>query len=396
MVAIPFVSRPASSSLPLVFVLLGGGCLSTGSDRTSGQGTSGRGSGGQASTGGAETAGLCTNTLGLYISPNTIDFGSTLIGTTASRSLTLSNCSATPATGLTAIVDGPDQAFFAVENAPTTLEAGTSTTVTVSYSPLAVEPRSLGAVIFRASDQENATLDLFGEPIEATPEISCIPSSIGFGQVLTNDAGVVALLCINTGLSAPNPTKLVIDPTASPPVFFAQFDQKTNAYPPDGLAPGQVAQIDVTYSPVSERYDIGTLLIKSNATKSPALQIPLEGQGLFPPPCQFEIDPSQLNFGDQPIGASMSLSFDVTSQGGICLVESPKIIDDPAGVFHVTSTSLAPDPVTGKITIPASANLSVMVAFSPTSTGIFSAELQFLISDPADPDQILPLYGTSP
>ena len=146
--------------LLLAFALLGAGCCltigpeeiagSTGGQATAGQATSGQGSGGQASTGGSATTGECAGLAGvaLVVIPNVLDFGPTLINTTAERSVMLENCSTAPVTGITTSVIGSDTNLFVVDNAPATLGAGDSETVDISYSPLALETRSLASVEF--------------------------------------------------------------------------------------------------------------------------------------------------------------------------------------------------------------------------------------------------------
>ena len=79
------------------------------------------------------------------------------------------------------------------------------------------------------------------------PQISCPPTSVDFGQTLTHSTSTVPVLCTNTGTALPG-TALIIDPpTASPSVFYAQFDPSKDVYPLNGLAPGRTAQIDVSY-----------------------------------------------------------------------------------------------------------------------------------------------------
>ncbi len=158
-------------TLLLALALLSAGCcLSIGSEEiassTGGQTSAGQASGGQASTGGSATAGECAGLTGSFVVvPNVIDFGPTLIDTTAKRSVMLQNCSTAAVTGITAIVLGEDANLFEVNNVPATLGPGDSAMVDISYSPLALETRSLGTVIFGGSDGEMSPLNLFGEPL---------------------------------------------------------------------------------------------------------------------------------------------------------------------------------------------------------------------------------------
>jgi hypothetical protein len=457
--------------------------------------------------------------LSLVVQPNVLDFGNTLINTTVKKSVMLINKSTAAVSGITATVAGSDEKLFTIDDAPTSLGAGESATVDISYAPVAIEVRSIATVTFEGSDKEMATLNLFGEPVgvaltlapnpinfgyvplgttavgcttvsnqanltvnvtgvtsfdtesnawalatsdDATPpnpqtfpgtpiaiaggasakvcfsltplisqqytsqaqlvtddpsgnnpivqltgwgggpQISCSPMSIAFGQTLTHSTSTVPVLCTNTGTALPGISLIIDPPSASPGVFNAQFDPSHDIYPLQGLAPGQVAQIDANYEPTSASNDQGSLFIKSNGGQGKTIHIPLTGSGLNVAPCQFVIAPSQLNFANVQAGdTSTMLSFEVENIGtDICLVQGLTIQNDATAAFHVLSTSIQPDPVTNKITIPAPAtgvasNLTVTLDFAPTDQGAFSAEVAFAISNPSDPNQVVPLTGTS-
>ncbi len=285
---------------------------------------------------------------------------------------------------------------------PITVAGGESAKVCFSFVPPIIQQYS-GQVTLVTNDPSgtNPVVNLTGWG--GGPQISCLPGRIDYGQTLTHSITTVPVLCTNTGVAIPA-TNLVIDPpTASPVVFSAQFDQTKDIYPLNGLAPGQVAQIDVSYAPTTSSNDKGTLFIKSNGGKGTTVTIPLTGQGLNVPPCQFVIAPSALNFANVQVGdTSQMLSFEVQNVGAnICLLENLEIQNDATGSFHILSTSIQPDPTTHKITIPAPAigvnsNLTVTLDFTPTDQGqAFSAEAAFAISDPSAPNQIVPLTGTS-
>ncbi len=68
------------------------------------------------------------------------------------------------------------------------------------------------------------------------------------GQVADHIVATIPIICTNVGTAIPV-TNLIIDPpTASPAAFDAQFDQSSDVYPLNGLAPGDSAQIDVSYT----------------------------------------------------------------------------------------------------------------------------------------------------
>jgi hypothetical protein len=455
--------------------------------------------------------------LSLVVQPNVLDFGNTLINTTAKKSVTLINQSTAEVDGITATVGGGDENLFTVDNAPMSLPPMGQATVDISYAPLALETRSLANVIFQGGDGEKATLNLFGEPVgvaltvapnpcdfgyvallstavccstvsnqanvavtvkglvnfateggafagsqtdDATPanpapipvtiqggdsakvcfsftppitqqysgqatldtddpsgtnpivqltgwgggpQITCAPLTVAFGQTLDHSVSTVPVICTNTGTAIPTTNLLIDPPTATPYVFTAAFDQSKDIYPLAGLAPGQSAQIDVNYAPTTASNDKGTVFVKSNGGQGKTLQIPLTGQGLDVPPCQFVVAPTSLDFANVSVGDTSSvLSFEIQNVGSnICLVQGMTVKNDATNSFHILSTSIPADPQTGKITIPAPAtgvtsSVTVLLDFAPTAQGqAFSAEAAFSISDPSAPNQVVQLSGTS-
>jgi hypothetical protein len=129
------------------------------------------------------------------VSPNVLDFGSALINTTAQKSVTLVNCSTAGVAAISADVIGSDANIFVVDNAPSYLAAGASVSVNISYSPLALETRSLASVVFMGGDGEKATLSLFGEP--AGIALTLGPNPINFGYVALQSTAVACTVVTN-------------------------------------------------------------------------------------------------------------------------------------------------------------------------------------------------------
>ena len=350
----------------------------------------------------------------LTVSPNPINFGFVPLSTTQIACATVTNQS-----NVTVTVEsiGSFASEFNAFAIATTDDATPPNPITY---PLAIDSGANAKVCFTLTPtntqqyQGSGTLVTQGDPsgnnpvVNLTgwgggPQISCAPASIDFGQTLDHSISTVPVLCTNVGTAIPGGVNLLISSvTASPVVFSADFDQSHDPYPINGLAPGQTAQIDVNYAPVGSSNDKGTVFIKNNGGQGKEVQIPLTGQGLNVPPCQFVVAPSALNFANVQVGdISTSLAFEIENVGtDICLVQGLTIKNDATSAFHILSTSIQPDAVTGKITIPAPApgvtsSLTVTLNFAPIQQGAFSAEAAFGISDPTDPNQVVPLTGTS-
>jgi hypothetical protein len=170
--------------------------------------------------------------------------------------------------------------------------------------------------------------------------------------------------------------------------------------PDGGLSPGQSFKVDVSLKPGDGGEEVATLVIETNGGDATIAFDIDDGPDI--PPCQFVISPTSLDFGDVQVGStSAPLSFQVQNVGtNVCRVKGLAVEDDDAGAFHLLSTSIAPDPDTQLIAIPAPAtgvdsNLSVTLDFAPTVEGRVSAQAAFSISDPSDPNPVVPLSGAS-
>ena len=351
----------------------------------------------------------------LTLAPNPINFGYVPLGTPAIGCTTVSNQANLTVNVMSVTNFDTESGAFALATTddanppnpfslPISIAGGASAKVCFTLTPPIPQQYSSQAQLATDDPSGNNPVVLL-TGWGGGPQISCTPMSLAFGQTLTHSTSTLPVLCTNSGTAIPGTsTSLTIDPpTASPAIFNAQFDPSKDAYPLDGLAPGQIAQIDVSYAPTSTSNDTGSLFIKSNGGQGKTIHIPLSGSGLNVAPCQFVIAPSQLNFANVQAGdTSTMLSFEIENVGtDICLVQGLAIQNDATSAFHILSTSIQPDPVTNKITIPAPAttvNSTLVVAldFAPTVQGeAYSAEAAFAISNPSDPNQIVPLTGTS-
>jgi hypothetical protein len=351
----------------------------------------------------------------LTLIPNPINFGFVPLMTPAIGCTTITNQSdLSTAVDVTSLVegDGGPFAISQVDNStppspapiPTTIPGGANAKVCFQFLPLLAEQYSAQAML--RCDSPSGVIN---PVVELTawgggPRISCTPAALFFGETLVGHIATAAVLCTNVGTDVTPLANLLLEPpTASPSVFTAQFDPGLEAYPLDGLSPGYSAQIDVSYAPTDAGSDEGTLSISSNGDLGRALQIPLTGQALAIPPCQFVVAPTPpLDFGNVALGAtSAPQQIELENVGtNICLVQDLGVADDRTGSFHIVSTSIAPDSTTGNITIPAPAegvisNLVIALDFAPTTTGVFSAELQFSVALPEGPFQEAKLTGTS-
>jgi len=161
---------------------------------------------------------------------------------------------------------------------PITIQGGATAKVCFSFFPPISQDYN-GQVTLLTTDPSgtNPVISLTGWG--GGPQIKCTQTSVAFGPIADGKTSMVPVLCSNSGTAVPGVNLLFEPPTTSPTVFSAWFDEKADPDPQSGLAPGQTAQIDVSYAPTGISNDKGTLFIKSNGGQGATIQIPLTGQG---------------------------------------------------------------------------------------------------------------------
>jgi len=126
----------------------------------------------------------------LTTTPNVVDFGTTPIGTTVTKSVTLTSCAGT-IDGIIVEILGADASLFKVASPPTSLGPFSSVQVEISYSPNALEDRSLASLMFVGSAGDKSSLNLFGEPTDKDDGgVACLP---GGDYCCVDDATIVAV-----------------------------------------------------------------------------------------------------------------------------------------------------------------------------------------------------------
>jgi len=183
------------------------------------------------------------------------------------------------------------------------------------------------------------------------------------------------------------------------PAFRVAFDEP---FPESGLAPGEAAKIDVSYSPERPGADADALIIASNDPSYPETLVALSGSGKVLPDCDFTLNPSSLAFGQVDKGSDAVLPFDIVNDGtDECLVNQFQIEGlDPGGGDGSPSAFSLPDHPAGASTtviIPGGEALEVEVRFAPKREGIIvSGVLTFAISSVSRPHERVPITGSSP
>jgi hypothetical protein len=289
----------------------------------------------------------------LALTPNSEPFGSVLVGTKSSSTVTLTNNS--PATVNISQIDVTGTGFsFSGITAPLSLTPSQGASFTVSFSPLN-NGIATGAVTI-TSDAPNPSLTLALSGTGVLPgALASNPTSLDFGNVTIGSKLALSETLTNTG-----DTSVTISSVGITGTGFSL----TGANPVT-LVAGQSTTFTVTFKPQSASSASGTVTVVSNAT-NPNLDISLSGSGTSAVG-QLTVAPNTLNVGSVAVGNSGSASGTLTASGANVTVTAANANNS---AFSVSGLPLPAN-------IQAGHSASFSVTFSPLVTGSVSALLTF-------------------
>lgn len=324
----------------------------------------------------------------LVVDPADLDFGFVAPGTTAVRTVTVTNLGTSPATLRDARMSATTDPTFAVTAPdpalPLTLDEGDSATFEVTFLPQQLDSRTgrFEVVVDGVPAQPLLVVPLKG--YGGGPDIDASPSPLAFPRTGVNTAVTKQISLRNVGFDPNGTMPLVIDRLAleGPNAQEFSFSQPTKLEVPAGDS----ATVYVTFEPWGDRRREATLLVYSNDPDEAPLRVPLAGTGLELGPCQFQVLPEVVDFGAVSVGSRARLAFGVRNVG-----------PDPCNFRNIrlsagTPPEFALAPVSSRIIEPGD-QLLVPVEFEPTSPAGYSGLVEFDTSSPTQPQAQVPLVG---
>jgi hypothetical protein len=275
------------------------------------------------------------------LSETNLTFGPQNVGTTSpAQPVTLTNTGGAPLeiTGIAATGD-----FAQTNTCPSTLAAGASCTINVTFTPTAAGNRYGTVTIADNAANSPQTIILGGSGLG--PLVSLSETNLTFGpQNVGTTSPAQPVTLTNTG-SAP----LEITGIAATGDFA-----QTNTCP-STLAAGASCTINVTFTPTAAGNRYGTVTIADNAANSPQTII-LGGSGLGP---LVSLSETNLTFGPQNVGTtSPAQPVTLTNTGS-----APLEITGIAATGDFAQTNTCPS------TLAAGASCTINVTFTPTAAG---------------------------
>ncbi len=309
------------------------------------------------------------------VTPSSLAFADQLVGTTSpAQTVTLTDTGGAALT-ISSIAASGD---FAQTNncpvSPNTLAVGASCTITVTFRPTTTGTRRGGVTISDDAAGSPQSVSLTGNGV--APAVTILPASLSFpDQLVGTTSQPQTATLTNSGGAA-----LTIS-SISASGDFAQ----TNNCPisPNTLAAGASCTTTVTFTPTTTGVRRGSVNITDDASGSPQ-SLSLSGNGVVP---AVTLLPASLSFGSQIVGTtSAAQAVTLSNSGGAPLTISSIV----AGSADFAQTNTCP---VSPATLPAGANCTITVTFTPTTTDIRRGAIT-ITDDASGSPQTVPLSGT--
>jgi citrate lyase synthetase len=313
----------------------------------------------------------------LTLSANTLAFGSVTMKTNSTKTLTLTSSGTAALTINSAAVVG---AGYAISGAtfPATLNPGQSVVLQVSFNPTVAGATS-GTITISSNSSSGATsaVTLSGTGTAApTPQLTLSANALAFGSVTVKTTSTKTLTLTSSGTAA-----LTISSAAVVGAGYAI----SGATLPATINPGQTVVLQVSFDPTVAGAVSGTITISSNSSTGATATVSLSGTGTTPTNPVLTVSTAALNFGDDPVGTTATLSVTLTSTG-----TSPVTVS-AAGV---TGAGFTFSGATFPVTLNPSIAISIQVQFDPTAVGAASGTLSFASNSTTGATSVVSLSGT--
>ncbi|MFG2692466.1 choice-of-anchor D domain-containing protein [Kitasatospora sp. NPDC048407] len=302
-----------------------------------------------------------------------VDFGQVAVGAAGNATTTV-----TAARGVTVTAITTAAPFSATPPAlPVTLNTGGTLAVPVGFAPTG-PGGATGTLSFAVTTNGVAGtvgLDLHGTGTQ--PGFAASPPSLDFGQLATQSSMTLSVIVTNTGTT---PETIGGTTSSSPPFTVAGL-------PPVGfsLAPGTSLAVSATYAPTVPS-PAGGDSSQFTVTGSDGLSVtvPLTGTAVVGAP-QLTIKPTSVDFGQVPVGGSLSRTFDIKNTGNVTL--------NVTKAAPPTAPFSAPDPIAEGQQLGPDQQVTQTVVFTPTAAGPASGHF-LLTGDDSQGMQTVSFTGT--
>ena len=304
------------------------------------------------SVSGTATAATPAQTYLLYPSTTNLSLGSTLVGTSSSGTISLTN-TGTDSVSISQLTYTGSGFTVSGFNGAVTLAAGQSLPLSVTFAPASVGnfAGSLSAV--SNATNSPATISLSGKGVQ--PVISVIPSTVSFNNVTVGVTNTQTVTIANPGTA-----NLTVSQAS---LVGAPFSYSGLTLPLT-ILPGGSSFFTVSFTPSSASSFSAHLSLTSNAPTSP-LNVSLSGAGASPN-LVLSASPTSLSFATLNTGSTATQTVTLTNTGNSAVSISQ---------VSVSGSSFSATGIAVPLSVAAGQSTSLSVVFAPTTTGTLSGSV---------------------
>ena len=320
---------------------------------------------------------------GLRCRPASLDFGQVNPGSSSSLSITCENIANEQVTLISWATTPESSDAFSVEaSRPQVLNEGDAVSIEATFAP--VDLGDAEGVLRLETDNTNSALRNIDVALAGSgggPDIQVLPPQLNFGRVSLIAPARRQIVITNTGFAPLSITAIEVDTRGTG--SFSSPDANANV-----LQPGESQAVTIEFTPRNEGIIESAVRIVSNDTDESELEVAVRGEGVNLPPCNFSVVPAQLNFGAVQRTRSLRRAFEIRNEGeDICLITAVRMIQSSDPAFTLVNGDIL------SREIPAGAAETIEVEFAPTAAGTQTGQVEFSISSPTSPFNLVDLVG---
>ncbi len=292
--------------------------------------------------------------------PALVDFGTVKQGTSALRTVTISNTGGSDmhVSGL-ALAAPAGMSMPTTPSLPATIAPDASLDVQVLYTPAQVG--AVNATLTVTSDADNSPAEVALTAVAATyAHLSATPPVQDFGPILAGTSKVATVTVTNVGGSDTTVTALAVLDGAT------GMSMPATPTLPAPLVAGDSMDVAVRFEPPTVGAVSTTLTVTSGAENDP-LQVPLLGAGATAP--HLGVSPPSHDFGVVKTGSSAVTTVTISNTGGLTMSVADLAFTDATAGVSLAATPALP------ATVAAGGSMDVAVRFSPSATGTVATTL---------------------
>ena len=313
----------------------------------------------------------------LTVSPTSLGFGKVVVGSKASRTVTLTSNGNAPLDINTITVSGAQFSVGTV-SLPAVLQPGEQLPLTVTYEP-STEGAASGTLTVTSNDPSGpATVSLGGSGTATpAPQLTVSPTAVNFGNVSVNVASIQPVTLKSTG-TAPVTISAATATGSGFNVSGSNF--------PVTLNPNQSVTLQVRFDPSTAGAATGQLAITSNSTSGSTTNVQLSGTGTaIATTAQLQVSATSLSFGSVAVGATGKQSLTLTSTG-----TAPVTVSAAA----VTGSSFSVSGSNFPVTLNPNQSVTLQVQFDPSAAGAVTGKLTITSNSASGSPANVQLSGT--